>query len=425
MKEINFSGRNGGYQTQQFYANFSSSAQDPDLAIGGMQDNATAIYEGDKAWVRVLGGDGLSTAIDPSDDHRILGSAQFLFLFRSTDRGESFETAVGESFQNEAKPFNGAFSLVPQDPDMVYAGAERLHRSDTFGLASSWYAVGDDPVDPGRIINLIAVSPQNPQHLVVQTVSDPIESGGINQGGVFVSTNGGQSWDTATGLPDRYATDLVFHPVSGDTLLATYSGFTGNPVFRSIDGGWSWQAWGTGLPDIPTNCLVFDPFRPRDLYVGNDLGVYYSADGGANWSPFDNGLPGATMVLDLSVSLPKKTVRAATHGLGAFEAPLFSQSVAVSTPGSRPRGWQVDNVWPNPVVDQCRVAFSSDMTRMLAVQIKDTQGREWLHRTIRVGPEGHTLTWDLPADAPSGAFILIVTDEMGQVHTENLVRVGP
>jgi hypothetical protein len=60
-----FEGRNGGYQTQQFYANVGNSSDNPDLCIAGMQDNATAIYKGDPAWTRVLGGDGLCAAIRP------------------------------------------------------------------------------------------------------------------------------------------------------------------------------------------------------------------------------------------------------------------------------------------------------------------------------------------------------------------------
>ena len=64
-----FQGRNGGYQTTQFYANFSSSKIDPKFAIGGMQDNGTAIYDGMDGWIKVIGGDGMSTAINLSLIH--------------------------------------------------------------------------------------------------------------------------------------------------------------------------------------------------------------------------------------------------------------------------------------------------------------------------------------------------------------------
>ncbi|MEO1438373.1 MAG: hypothetical protein AAFV80_22720, partial [Bacteroidota bacterium] len=53
-----FAGRNGGLQNTQFYANFDNAAWDSTLAIGGMQDNSTAIYRGGREWQRVIGGDG-------------------------------------------------------------------------------------------------------------------------------------------------------------------------------------------------------------------------------------------------------------------------------------------------------------------------------------------------------------------------------
>ncbi|HNG88838.1 MAG TPA: hypothetical protein PK858_01490, partial [Saprospiraceae bacterium] len=71
-----FAGRNGGYQTQQFYANLGSSSLSPQLCIGGMQDNSTAIYSGDLSWKRVLGGDGECAAIMPGNDQVMFGSSQ-------------------------------------------------------------------------------------------------------------------------------------------------------------------------------------------------------------------------------------------------------------------------------------------------------------------------------------------------------------
>ncbi len=78
-----WAGRNGGYQTQQFYANLGTSSTNPDLAIGGMQDNSTAVYEGDPSWRRVLGGDGECAGINPENDQIMYGSYQYLSLLKS------------------------------------------------------------------------------------------------------------------------------------------------------------------------------------------------------------------------------------------------------------------------------------------------------------------------------------------------------
>ncbi|MCB0545889.1 MAG: hypothetical protein KDC70_20340, partial [Saprospiraceae bacterium] len=94
-------GRNGGYQTQQFYANFACSPTNPNLAMGGLQDNASAIYVGDDSWMRVIGGDGMGAAINPDDNDVLYGSWQRLNLLRSNNRGQSFFYITPNTAQNE------------------------------------------------------------------------------------------------------------------------------------------------------------------------------------------------------------------------------------------------------------------------------------------------------------------------------------
>jgi hypothetical protein len=65
--------------------------------------------------------------------------------------------------------------------------------------------------------------------------------------------------------------------------------------------------------------------------VGTDLGIYVSLDAGASWQPFNDGMPLA-MVNDLTVYLPDRKIRAATHGNGAYERPLFGPG-ACASPG--------------------------------------------------------------------------------------------
>ena len=119
-------------------------------------------------------------------------------------------------------------------------------------------------------------------------------------------------------LFDNVSLDIAFHP-SGDTLLATFSGFSESPLYRSVNGGLSWTPFGEGLPHIPTNCVIYDPYESRHVYLGNDLGVFFSEDGGQQWEPFNSGLPEATLIMDLAVSLPNYSIRAATHGHGVYE----------------------------------------------------------------------------------------------------------
>ncbi len=402
---LNFSGRNGGYQTQQFYARFSNSGQDADFAIGGMQDNATAIYEGDDAWVRVIGGDGLSTAIDPTDDQRVLASAQSLLLFRSLNKGGNFEQVSGVAFANESVAFNGAFHMDPKSPNRVFAGGQRLYRSTSFAALDSWELVHPTPLDGNNLITGIEVSPANSFHLVVITSSDPIQSGGINTGKIRVSQTNGNTWITATGLPARYCTDLAFHPF-GDTLLATFGGFSPQNLYRSVNGGLSWSPWGSGLPGVPISCVVYDPYESRHVYAGTDLGVYFSADGGSTWDVFSNGLPAGTLVMDLSISLPKQTIRAATHGLGVYESELVSFMVDTDNHPAASSA-NIATVLYNPVQGgEIHLQLTCALSGRVQATLFEPSGQIVASRQWHYPEKGALAVWSVRPGVGSGLYYL-------------------
>jgi hypothetical protein len=106
-------------------------------------------------------------------------------------------------------------------------------------------------------------------------------------------------------------------------------------VFRSMNGGLTWEDIGGGLPDVPTNAIAVDPVDHRILYVGNDLGVWASTDYGSTWNVFCEGLPEAVMVIDLSISDSNRLLRAATHGNGVYERTLLPPTLKNVTPPRR------------------------------------------------------------------------------------------
>src|SRR5262249_4695575 len=61
-------------------------------------------------------------------------------------------------------------------------------------------------------------------------------------------------------------------------------------LYKSMDGGESWNRIGLGLPDSHIE-LAIDPQNPNTLYAGTDYGLFKSTDAGAGWSPVNSGLP--------------------------------------------------------------------------------------------------------------------------------------
>ncbi|MEQ8706504.1 MAG: T9SS type A sorting domain-containing protein [Phaeodactylibacter sp.] len=361
-----WSGRNGGYQTQQFYAKFSSSLTNPDLAIGGLQDNATAVYLGDDSWYRVIGGDGMCTAIDPIDNSRVYGSFQRLNIRQSLNGGLDFSPLPISSLGTEVTNFNGPFILSPQDPATIYAGAQRLHRSNNFG--TSWSATSTGLVDSefGNPILTIAAAPYDPGLLLVATA--PLQGGTAK---VLRSTDGGASWGPVGGLPDRVFMEITFDPSTPGTVYAVCSGFGTDHAFKSENGGLTWASISEGLPDIPANSIVVDPEQPSDLYVGNDLGVYASFDYGQTWEWYSDGIADATMAMHLSIAAGRK-LRVATHGLGVYETDLRE---LVSTQEPLASSLQLLQAFPNPASSTVTVPFELGVPADITLQVYHSNGQ--------------------------------------------------
>lgn len=398
-----FEGRNGGYQSQQFYANFSNAVQDSLLAIGGMQDNATAIYTGDEAWTRVIGGDGMCTAIHPEDPEIMFGSYQRLNILRSTNGGSSFSNRTPPKQAGELTCFNGPYELAPSDPEIIYAGGEYLYKSENLG--DNWAPTTTAPLDPGNPILTIAIAPDNPDYLYVSTA--PVEGGPPK---VMQTQNGGLSWTILSGLPDRLATDIAFDPLDPQVAYITFSGFGTAHVYKTEDGGINWSPLENGLPDVPANTLVIDPEDSQILYLGNDLGVYASQDGGENWDVYDAGLPGACLVMHLSLSPSNRKLRAATHGNGAWESPMIEEPfVAVEETGSPTQAFEV-NLYPNPVENHFNLEMELKNSRDLSIFLFDSKGKRV--KTLFQGTRSKgQQRWSFEiGDLPEGVYYLSVNE---------------
>jgi photosystem II stability/assembly factor-like uncharacterized protein len=307
-----FQGCNGGYQSTQFYKRFGVSKTDSTRMVGGLQDNATAVWEGTLAWRRGIGGDGCCAQISPSKSDTMYGSSQYLNINRSINKGVNW-TSIPPAGANAA--FNGPFLLAPSNPKIIYAGGTVVFKSTNAGTA--WTVSNNGNVLNGDPVLSIAVSYNNPDIVYVTTAPN------LHPAAVFLSTNGGTSWTNITStLPDRYPVDISVDPRNSSIVYITFSGFGTSHLFRSTNSGTSWIDIGQGLPDVPTSAVCIDPFNSSFLYVGNDLGVFYSVDNGISWNDMNSGLVGTALVMDLSVSPLDYKLVVATHGRGVYKIPL-------------------------------------------------------------------------------------------------------
>ena len=194
-----------------------------------------------------------------------------------------------------------AVAGVPDDQFVYYAGAASGGIFKTTDAGLNWTPIFDD--QPVASIGDIAVAPSDPNIVWVGTGESCIRSHISVGEGIFKSVDAGKSW-TRMGLEQTGRIGwVVVHPTNPEVVFACALGHAYGPqpergVFRTTDGGASWEH--VLFVDEHTGCsaLAMDPANPRKLFAGMwqiDIktwgresggpgsGLFVSQDGGTTW----------------------------------------------------------------------------------------------------------------------------------------------
>lgn len=343
-------GCNGGYQTTQFYNGFANSQTDSNFSLGGLQDNATARYEGTIAWRKVFGGDGFWCAINPTNNNTAYIAYTYASIYRSNDGGiNNFQGISPPSGGSSSQYcFSAPYVLAPSNPLVMYAGGLSLYRSSVGG--GSWQNLGSLGV---KALSM-DISSTNPDTLYIGTVGQI--GGNVAKifrwaGNTLTDVSGGQ-------IPNRYVTDIHVDPNNSRNVYATLGGFGTGHVYRTTNAGVSWLDITGNLPDVPHQSVCIDPLYPQNIYAGNDLGVYITTNSGLNWFEFRTGMPYA-LVFDLKIVQTSRMLRAATHGSGVYQRALLENPIGIVQTGNNvPKEFGLGQNYPNPFNPVTTIKFS-------------------------------------------------------------------
>jgi photosystem II stability/assembly factor-like uncharacterized protein len=319
--EMVFTNLNHGFGITQFY--HGAPYPGGNGYLGGTQDNGTILgfdQWGSDGWLRISGGDGGYVAIDPNDTQILYVESQGFGFRKSTDGGFTFESAVeGITEDRWDFLFITPFAMDPNDSSRLWTGGRRLWRTDN--AAAIWTAASADPLGSGQV-SALAVQPGSSQTVLIGSTD-----GYIYRNDSALGADSTTTWQS-TRPREGFVSSLTFDPSFPDTVYATYAGFGGAHVWRSDDGGASWEpidgSGVAGVPDIPVHSIVVDPANPDRLYLGTDLGVMTSINGGRSWAVENTGFANAvTEWLALgSDEQGFPMLFAFTHGRGAWKVAL-------------------------------------------------------------------------------------------------------
>lgn len=243
---------------------------------------------------------------DYANDHTLFAGATPGGVYRSTDYGGSWQQ-VNNGLNNSENVTSLAFSPDYATDRTVFAGTGNGIFVTTNG-GDTWTAVSGMSAE--TVLSL-AFSPNfATDRTVVAGTFDNL----------YLSTDGGANWSP---LPGNYGTmveALLFSPdfASDHTLfVGSEAGF-----FTAVNSGGNWSATNSGLGVNGSGPLAFSPAFATDQTIftgGYSGGVHRSVDGGTNWQPVNNGLGNFNVnALQLSPLFPSDhTLVAGTAG-GVF-----------------------------------------------------------------------------------------------------------
>ncbi len=131
----------------------------------------------------------------------------------------------------------------------------------------------------GRL-NAIALHPKDTNIIYV----------GAASGGIWKTINGGQSWDYyADSLPTLGVSSIVIDPNNSDTIYFGSGDRDANDaqgfgVFKSTNGGKSWVISNSGMGNRTVGRLIIDPSNTANLLAACDNGIYRSTNYGVSWT---------------------------------------------------------------------------------------------------------------------------------------------
>lgn len=300
----------------------SGSPSNKNILVAGLQDNGGYGWNGTN-WNNYYGADGMDCAVDPLTPTTMYGFIQNgSTLYRSTNSGQAGSQYVTGKSGAWVTP------LVADKDGSLIAGFSDLWRLK----GGAWSQISTFSF--GGTIAGIEISPVDSKVIYAFRAKN-----------LYRTTTGGSSFTEITGTITGTITSVEADYADKDKVWVTVGGWVGtSKIYFSKDGGSTWTNITKNLPNFPANIVKQEIGNSKDaIYVGLDVGVYYTDNTLSEWVPFMKDLPNSS-VRDLEINEKTHLIRAGTFGRGVWESYVYDFATGITTTTDT----EEIKIYPNP-----------------------------------------------------------------------------
>jgi hypothetical protein len=391
---------NNGYNTSQFYTIAQDKLGGSKIA-GGLQDNGSylkTIPDDASPWINIVGGDGGYMAFTKSEELMYFSFQNSQILRITTNRNTQITSFTrvdptdGGSTPGQGYLFINPFVLDPHNTNRMYmAGGDRLWRNNNLiqipssqkrKTAINWDNLISTRVSNG-VISALAIS------------STPADI-------IYYGTSGGELYkleNASIGSPrptflnsttfrgEGYIICIAIDPTDADHIIVVMSNYNVISLFRSFNGGKSFENISANLEENPDGTgngpstrwatIVPKNNQEYEYFIGTSSGIFSAAQSKSNnviWQQEATETIGNSVVPMLDYRTSDGRLVVGTHGNGAFET--FVKDASIFEFESSESVLEKGLAYPNPFSTKVNIPFSLSRDGQVQVSIYDLLGRQ-------------------------------------------------
>lgn len=291
---------NNGMSISQMYR-VASAQNYSGFGYTGCQDNGTFRVK-DGIWGQAYGGDGMDCVINFKDYNKAMVSMQNGDFLKTSD-GVNFTEVLNSGITNENGGWITPIIMNPLNPNTMYTGYTNVWRAIDGGY--TWKKLGSLAIGT---LERLAISPADTNTIYASKGST-----------IMVTYNNGGLWQPISNVPGPVA-QIEVDPNNAKRIFIVSGGFSdGRKVFEYD--GTNWKNISGNLPNFPVNTIVYQKNSPGRLYIGTDIGVFYSDYGSGYWEAYGLGMP-TVICSDLKIDYKGSKLICGTYGRGLWSIDL-------------------------------------------------------------------------------------------------------